>query len=111
MSQAVPSVPRGDVVARRARRSGDMPPGPEAIGVNTGPGAMQLTRTPSFAWSIAIACVRPMTAALEVEYGVSPRGRRALSDEILMIEPPSPDAIIAGMANFDIHIMLLTLTV
>src|SRR6185436_20662297 len=107
MSHAVPSVPRGDVVARSARRSGDMPPGPEAIGVNTGPGAMQLTRTPSFAWSIAMACVRAITAPFEVEYGVNPRGRRALRDEILIIEPPSPEEIIAGMANFDIHIMLL----
>src|SRR4051812_32421602 len=88
-----------------------MPPGPEAIGVNTGPGAMQLTRTPSLAWSIAIAWVRPMTAAFEVEYGVRPRGRRALREEILMIEPPSPEAIMAGTAYFDIHIMLLTLTV
>src|SRR5512143_3861345 len=104
MSQAVPSVPRGDVLARSARRSGDMPPAPDAIGVNTGPGAMQLTRTPSFAWSIAMACVRPITAAFEVEYGVRPRGRRALRDEMLMIEPPSPEAIIAGMANLDIHI-------
>src|SRR3954451_24575919 len=98
MSQAVPSVPSGDVLARSARRSADMSPGPEAMGVNTGPGAMQLTRTPSFAWSIAMAWVRAITAPFEVEYGVRPRGRRALRDEILMIEPPSPEAIIAGMA-------------
>ena len=36
------------------------------IGVKTGPGATQFTLIPSGPWSIAMAFVRPITAAFEV---------------------------------------------
>ncbi len=66
MSQPVPSMPSGEALRRISRRSGSMS-APPTIGVSTGPGAMQLTRTPWLAWSTAIARESAITAPLEAE--------------------------------------------
>ena len=45
----------------------------------------------------AIARVKAITAPFEVEYAVSPRGRRAEIDETLTMAPPPVVSFIAGM--------------
>jgi len=58
---------------------------------------MQFTRMPWGAWSIAMARLSAITAPLDTEYGVSPRGRSAEIDEMLTMAPP-PASTIAGIA-------------
>ena len=53
--------------------------------------------------------VSALTAPLDVEYAVNPRGRIDDTDEMLTIAPP-PLAAITGMTCLDISIMLLMLT-
>ena len=54
--------------------------------------------------------VSAMTATLEAVYVVRPRGRIAEIEEILTMDPPPPEEIIAGMANLEIKNMVSTFT-
>src|SRR5262245_25536067 len=97
MSQPVPSMPRAEAFFRPARAV-SLLPRPYTIGVYTGPGATQFTRMPSRPWSTAIARVSAITAPLDAEYAVSPRGRSAEIDDTLTMAPRPAVFRMAGMA-------------
>src|SRR3990172_7320162 len=60
-------------------------------------------------WSTAMALVSAITAPLDAEYAVRPRGRNAEIDDTLTIAPP-PALSIAGIACLAARNMLSTLT-
>ena len=57
-----------------------------------------------------MACVSAMTAPFDTEYVVNPRGRSAEMDDTFTMAPPSPDSIMAGIANLLVRNMDVTFT-
>src|SRR6266545_3116968 len=109
MSQPVPSVPSGVDRRRTSRASG---PRSSTIGVQTGPGAIALTRIPFGASCTATDRTKPITPAFAVAYAVRPTPRIPATDDTQMTEPP-PRRSIAGTAvrvarNIDLRSTAIT---
>ncbi len=79
--------------------------------MSTAPGATELTRMPCGPFSIAAVLVRPTTPCFAATYaGVVGCGRKPDTEEMLMIEPPSPWAIIWRSSYFCVSAVTLKST-